>query len=151
MFMLFLYTFALFWCSLSVVKDQNSAQNWHLAKNDLQAGNMDSMVEYPCGICKEEVCDSHAAVQCDSCMQWYHAHCHNISPSQYAAYVSFERFSWLCLNCGFSNFSSRHSESLSSLSVSNQFNAQDTSDTQSASIYQKDTVLDTSPAASPTK
>ena len=46
--------------------------NWELLT---QAGNMASIVEFPCGSCKEEISDSHAAVQCDSCMQWYHVHC----------------------------------------------------------------------------
>ena len=54
--------------------------------------------DFPCGSCKQNVADNHAAVQCDTCSQWFHAHCQNISAPQYADYAGLQSFSWLCLD-----------------------------------------------------
>ena len=86
-----------------------------------RAGVIASIVEFCCGSCKEEVSDSHAAVECDSCLQWYHAHCQNISTSQYAVYASLESFSWLSELWFSPNYSSGRVGSLSSLPVSNHY------------------------------
>ena len=97
---------------------------------------MASIIEFPCGS------DSQAAVQCDSCMQWFHAHCQNISSPQYAVYASLESFSWLCMSCGSPNYSSGHVESLSSLPISNPFSVLELSDISDASIFSKTTIED---------
>ena len=100
-----------------------NTQNFHWT------GYMTSFAEEPdfsCGSCKQTVANNHAAVQCDSCSQWFHTHCQNISALQYAAYVGLQSFFWLCLDCGAPNFSSVPSGLLTSLSVSNLYSNLDT-------------------------
>ena len=95
--------------------------------------NMASSIEepeFPCGLCKKNNSESHAAIQCDACTQWFHAHCKNISAPQYAAYSSLQSFSWLCMECGSPNYSSLPSESLVPLPVSNIYNSLDCSDSK---------------------
>ena len=84
--------------------------------------------DVPCGSCKQNVADNHAAVQRDTCSQWFHAHCQNISAPQYAAYAGLQGFSWLCLDCGSPNFSSVPSGSPTSMPVSNMYSSLDSID-----------------------
>ena len=108
-----------------------STQAGHNTLNFRWTGNMTSFADEPdfsCGSCKQNIADNHAAVQCDSCSQWFHTHCQKISAPQYAAYAGLQSFSWLCLDCGSPNFSSVPSGWLTFLSVSNMYSSLGTTD-----------------------
>ena len=150
LFYTFLIILLLYLCFSHVPVSLHSPQSGHITWSYTRTGiNMASIAEFPCGSCKEEVSDSDSGVQCDSCMQWFHAHCQNISSPQYAVYASLESFSWVCLSCGSPNYSSGHIESLSSLPVSNPFSVLESSDLSDDCIYLKTTIKDNSSSTIP--
>ena len=82
-------------------------------------------VPFPCGTCKKNVEDTHAALVCDSCDQWYHINCQNVSETVYDCLIGHE-ISWNCINCGMPNFSTALFNSLTT-NTSNPFSVLDTS------------------------
>ena len=63
--------------------------------------------DYPCGICQEKVKDSHHALLCDKCDQWFHTDCPKFHVSNYSTLLNFTSFIWVCTDCEYSNYSHR--------------------------------------------
>ena len=56
-------------------------------------------LEYPCGVCENEVTEEQKAVQCDGqCQSWYHCMCVDISDLEYNVLASSDG-NWECTNC----------------------------------------------------
>ena len=55
-------------------------------------------IEYPCGICKNEVKRHDKAVQCDLCNKWYHIGCVGTSSAYYEKLEN-DTKQWYCPNC----------------------------------------------------
>ena len=56
-------------------------------------------VEYPCGKCKQEVCDEHRAAHYEGGYErWFHAQCVNISEADYDALEESDGI-WECSAC----------------------------------------------------
>ncbi len=88
--------------------------------------NSSSTPLYPCGLCSNEVEDSHKATQCDDCNTWYHNECMGISDSFYIRLMNRPNSSWICCTCGLPNFAtSLYGEF--SVTVSNRFDCLDPS------------------------
>ncbi len=61
-------------------------------------------VPFPCGVCKQNVGDTHAALVCDSCDQWHHINCQGVTQVVYECLIG-QEISWACISCGMPNFS----------------------------------------------
>ena len=58
-----------------------------------------SFIDYPCGVCKKEVCVDDKAIQCEGeCQFWYHCTCVSISDCEYDCLAASDR-KWECSNC----------------------------------------------------
>ena len=55
-------------------------------------------IEYPCGICKNEVKQDDKSVQCDLCNKWNHIECVDISSAYYEKLQN-DTKPWYCPNC----------------------------------------------------
>lgn len=75
---------------------------------------------YSCGSCGLEVLDNHQAVECDTCMHWFHIECENMSNDTYNELVARDCSSWLCSGCDSLNVSSQTTK-LSNISSENSF------------------------------
>ena len=55
-------------------------------------------IEYPCGICKNEVKQDDKSVQCDLCNKWNHIECVDVSSAYYEKLQN-DTKPWYCPNC----------------------------------------------------
>ena len=55
-------------------------------------------VTFPCGDCGRAVASNHRGICCDTCNQWFHIRCANITPQDYSA-LSCSIEDWYCKNC----------------------------------------------------
>ena len=60
---------------------------------------------YPCGICQKKVINSHHALLCNKCVLWFHNDCLKFPVSNYSTLIKLTSFSWVCTDCGYSNYS----------------------------------------------
>lgn len=61
--------------------------------------------KFPCTCCGKEVLCSHRALSCDSCGNWTHTKCGDISEAEYTALTELDDFAWFCPACDVVNFS----------------------------------------------
>ena len=54
--------------------------------------------EYPCGVCEEDVENGGKAIQCDSCLLWFHTECTSLTEQEYDNLSSSDSI-WECLLC----------------------------------------------------
>ena len=59
----------------------------------------DEDTHYPCGICDHSVGWDQCGVACESCGQWFHAGCQNISSKSYE-HLGRSDVTWHCVICG---------------------------------------------------
>ena len=79
-------------------------------------------IDFPCGTCALEVCDTDPAISCDGCGQWFHIYCQSFGKDMYDDLVNTDRsFSWICSNCDGLNFSTSAQSAFSSFSSVNSF------------------------------
>ena len=61
-------------------------------------------VRFPCGTCRRAVAKNHRAVCCDSCQNWFHIKCCNITANQYKDIQSNPiDEDWFCTKCKANN------------------------------------------------
>ena len=65
----------------------------------------DEDTHYPCGICDHSVGWDQCGVACESCGQWFHAGCQNISSKSYE-HLGRSDVTWHCVICANANHSS---------------------------------------------
>lgn len=60
---------------------------------------------YPCGTCDNPVTWDDKGIVCDTCNQWYHAHCQSMDTKYYLQHVENTGIAWDCITCGCPNYS----------------------------------------------
>ena len=69
------------------VWDLNASNIHHLLLAILLSGQVETNpgpdLDYPCGICKDEVYENDQALQCDTCNFWCHVNCCGMSEQNY--------------------------------------------------------------------
>ena len=60
---------------------------------------------YPCGTCDNTVKWADKGTECETCGQWYHAHCQSIGTQSYVE-LDDSQVHWHCIICGNNNYSS---------------------------------------------
>ena len=58
----------------------------------------------PCGRSLKKVKDSQHALLCDKCEPWFHTECLDYSVSNYSTLLNFTSSTWVCTDCGYSNY-----------------------------------------------
>lgn len=90
---------------------------------------------YPCSSCGIEVLDENLAISCDSCEQWFHIQCQDVSLAYYETQIACGvSFAWTCLKCDEQNYSSVSTHSVQSFQSQNSFSILD-KDSNQASCF----------------
>ena len=64
------------------------------------SGSTTNNTVYPCGTCDKAVTWDDRGIVCDTCNQWYHAHCQSIDTKYYLEHVNDSAIAWDCIVCG---------------------------------------------------
>ena len=67
--------------------------------------NSGPTTKYPCGECSKAVRWGQNGIACDSCNQWFHTRCIDLSPQIYDVLANGSDMEWECCNCGIKNIS----------------------------------------------
>ena len=122
-------------CQASLVK----STKWHIPLNKTRAASLSYLclllislsadietnpgpIDYSCGNCALEVCDTDPAVECDECGQWFHIQCQSFGRDTYDDWVNTDRsFSWVCSICDSQNYSTSAQSAFSSFTSVNSY------------------------------
>ena len=91
-----------------------------LMSGDVQM-NPGPQAKYPCGICNKNVRVNQKAMECETCLAWFHNKCTGMNDVLYQVHMEHESYTWICYRCGMPNFT--NSTLFGILSTSNSFDA----------------------------
>lgn len=118
-------------CQASLVK----STKWHIPLNKPRAASLSYLclllnslsadietnpgpIDYSCGNCALDVCDTDPAVECDEGSQWFQS----LGRDTYDNWVNTDRsFSWVCSNCDSQNLSTSAQSAFSSFTSVNSY------------------------------
>ena len=83
--------------------------------------NPGPQVKYPCGICNKNVRTKQKAMECETCLSWYHNKCSGMNDLLYRVHMEHESYTWICYRCGMPNLTD--STLFRTPSTSNSFDA----------------------------
>lgn len=92
-----------------------------LISGDVQL-NPGPKTRLPCGICRKNVNKNQKAMECETCLKWYHNKCTGMKDALYHIHMEHESFVWICSKCGMPNLSNS-TLSLDRVNTSNSFDA----------------------------
>lgn len=90
-----------------------------LISGDVQL-NPGPKTRLPCGICRKNVNKNQKAMECETCLKWYHNKCTGMKDALYHIHMEHESFVWICSKCGMPNLSNS-TLSLDRVNTSNSF------------------------------
>ena len=104
-------------------------------------------VKFPCGLCNRPVAKNHRALECDSCVQWFHMNCGGVSGKRYEDFQNNSQgFTWICPHCAMPSFSSSLFEDMQPYTSVNSFSVFSDSDSEALTDEGNDGPLTSSPA-----
>src|SRR5437868_10082172 len=58
-----------------------------------------AVTKYECLTCKKEVTDSHLALECEICEEWFHIDCEQVAAEEYTFLSEHKSVHWYCIAC----------------------------------------------------